>query len=167
MPPEVTRMRRPAQQPAPGSDRYGLGAANPIDRSLPDAATPPVEPTFTDAWAVIQTALDRGELARAHQLLSQWYGDDSLTPAEARKGRNAPRPVGRHGHLLDRAPVGAGPRRAAGRNAGFDRQAIQRALATAGQDQRHLRRRRGSTRAAVEGRARAVLGRGRSCAAAN
>jgi LysM repeat protein len=29
--------------------------------------------------------LDRQELARAHQLLSQWYGDPSLTPVEAEK----------------------------------------------------------------------------------
>ncbi|MEX0586044.1 MAG: LysM peptidoglycan-binding domain-containing protein [Pirellulales bacterium] len=73
-----------AQQPAPGIDRYGLSATNPVDTSIPDA-TAPVEPTFTAAWPEIQTALDRGELARAHQLLSKWYGDDSLSPAEAER----------------------------------------------------------------------------------
>ena len=34
---------------------------------------------------MIQAALERQELARAHLLLSQWYGDESLTPAETQK----------------------------------------------------------------------------------
>jgi LysM repeat protein len=74
-----------SQQLTPGTDRYGHSATNPIGRSQPDAGAPPVEPMFTAAWPEIQAALDRGELGRAHQLLSKWYGDDSLTPAEANK----------------------------------------------------------------------------------
>lgn len=74
-----------AQQPAPQPDRYGLGATVPTEGPLPQAAAAPVESTFTAAWPEIQAALDRGELARAHQLLSKWYGDNSLTTAEAEK----------------------------------------------------------------------------------
>jgi LysM repeat protein len=44
--------------------------------------------SFAAAWPVIEAALQRQELARAHLLLSQWYGDPSLTPAEARKVEN-------------------------------------------------------------------------------
>ncbi len=73
------------QQSVSSTGRYGAGATNPTGGSLPDAGAPPVEPTFTAAWPEIQAALDRGELGRAHQLLSKWYGDDSLTPAEAEK----------------------------------------------------------------------------------
>lgn len=45
----------------------------------------PVEQRFAAAWPEVQAALDHGELARAHQLLTKWYGDDSLTLAEAEK----------------------------------------------------------------------------------
>jgi hypothetical protein len=44
-----------------------------------------VEPSFAAAWPAIQASLDSGELAKAHQLLSQWYGDVSLTPVEAER----------------------------------------------------------------------------------
>jgi LysM repeat protein len=73
--------------PSASADRYGLGStntANAADRPLPQSAQP-VEPSFAGAWPEIQSALDRGELSRAHQLLSKWYNDDSLTPAEAEK----------------------------------------------------------------------------------
>jgi LysM repeat protein len=53
----------------------------------PNAAAPgtgaPVEPTFAESWIGIQKALDEGKLSQGHQLLSKWYGDPSLTPAEA------------------------------------------------------------------------------------
>ncbi len=47
-------------------------------------AGPPVGETtpFATAWPVIQAALQQGELARAHLLLSGWYGDPNLAPAE-------------------------------------------------------------------------------------
>jgi LysM repeat protein len=41
--------------------------------------------SFDAGWPVIQAALERGELARAHLLLSQWYEDPSLTPAESQQ----------------------------------------------------------------------------------
>jgi LysM repeat protein len=40
---------------------------------------------FAASWPAIQTALERGELARGHHLLSQWFGDRSLSPAEAER----------------------------------------------------------------------------------
>ena len=41
--------------------------------------------SFAESWPVIQAALERGELARAHLLLSQWYEDPSLTSAESQQ----------------------------------------------------------------------------------
>jgi LysM repeat protein len=58
------------------SSIYGQNQAAP-------GASVPVEPSFAVSWPEIKTALDRGELARAHQLLSKWHDDPSLTPAEA------------------------------------------------------------------------------------
>lgn len=75
----------PTQEAAPTADRHGLANVNPLEPAPPSPASLPVEPTFADAWPEIQSALDRRELARAHQLLSGWYGDSSLTPAEAEK----------------------------------------------------------------------------------
>ncbi len=88
----------------PPDDRYGATSSAPSDPYAAPTATPtapPSQPTdqrygtaplaetsdssFAAAWPVIQTALARQELARAHLLLSQWYGDESLTPTEAQK----------------------------------------------------------------------------------
>lgn len=76
------------------SDPYAAASAapNPLadDRygSAPPAGAddaPPDDSSFAAAWPVIEAALQRQELARAHLLLSQWYGDPSLTPAETQK----------------------------------------------------------------------------------
>lgn len=77
----------PSDAHAPGGlERYdALGGVPPVDPSTTNAAAPPVEPSFAGAWPEIQAALDRRELGRAHQLLSKWYGDETLTPAEAEK----------------------------------------------------------------------------------
>lgn len=66
-----------SQASADEDDRYG-----PIQTN--DTATMGVS-TFAAGWPVIQAALERGELARAHLLLSQWYEDPSLTPAESQQ----------------------------------------------------------------------------------
>jgi LysM repeat protein len=70
-------------------DRYG---------SAPAAVTPPVTPatpttpigvtaatSFAASWPAIQSALDRRDLKQAHQLLSKWHGNESLTAAETEK----------------------------------------------------------------------------------
>ncbi len=75
-------------------DRYGvpIAAATPTDAAA--AAVTPVESTsapadsartFAEGWPNIQTALERGDLAEAHKLLSRWYGDPSLTPIDAER----------------------------------------------------------------------------------
>ncbi|MEX2316248.1 MAG: LysM peptidoglycan-binding domain-containing protein [Pirellulales bacterium] len=69
---------QPKEAPvAAGGGRYGTGTAEP--------ATTPGTPSFAASWPAIQSALDRGELARAHQMLSPWFGDPSLTPLEAER----------------------------------------------------------------------------------
>jgi LysM repeat protein len=55
-------------------------------QGAPEHATPPGEvrgSTFAAARTAVQAALDRHEFAAALQLLSAWYGDPSLTPAES------------------------------------------------------------------------------------
>lgn len=78
--------------PAPSDDRYALNATTP-----PAPTTPiPVTPTeaapatsgatsFAASWPAIQAALAKNDLKQAHQLLSKWHGDESLSPADAQK----------------------------------------------------------------------------------
>jgi LysM repeat protein len=69
-----------------GDDRYGSIAAAPPAAAAPAAAAPPTpvaQPTFAAEWPAIQTALGQQELGKAHQMLSQWYGNPSLSPGEA------------------------------------------------------------------------------------
>jgi LysM repeat protein len=88
----------PTATAAPTDGRYGAatgksGAAGSIG-SAAQAPAPPatVNPTstasaasFAASWPAIQTALERGDLARAHRMLSPWFSDPSLTPAEAER----------------------------------------------------------------------------------
>jgi LysM repeat protein len=48
-------------------------------------AANPASPTFASEWPEIQAALQRQELVAAHGALSRWYGNPSLTPAEAQQ----------------------------------------------------------------------------------
>ena len=43
----------------------------------------PVVASFAASWPAIHAALERGDLAQAHELLSPWHNEPSLTPAEA------------------------------------------------------------------------------------
>jgi LysM repeat protein len=78
----------PTAIPTPtGEDRYGaIPAAEP-----PVTATPTTPPTtapaatFASALPEIQGALERQELVAAHAMLSRWYGNPTLTPAEAQQ----------------------------------------------------------------------------------
>jgi LysM repeat protein len=70
---------------ATSDDRYGstqaeTTAANTIPPSAAEQA-----PTFAFAWPEIQGALERQELVAAHEMLSRWYGNPTLTPAEAQQ----------------------------------------------------------------------------------
>jgi LysM repeat protein len=70
----------------PDAGRYGTDVtAAPASSAPSTAAATPVETSFTAAWPTIQAMLDRGELAEAHQQLSRWYGDPSLTPTDAER----------------------------------------------------------------------------------
>jgi hypothetical protein len=78
-PPEQNPLRQAAQPTTnaePDASVYGQNPIAPGTRA-------PVEPAFAASWPEIQMALDKGQLSQAHQLLSKWHGDPSLTPAEA------------------------------------------------------------------------------------
>jgi LysM repeat protein len=45
----------------------------------------PDGPSFKGALPAINQALERGELTRAHTMLSSWYGDPNLSPTESEK----------------------------------------------------------------------------------
>ena len=72
----------------PDDDRYGSIAAAPAAAIAPPAAiaspqSTAAETSFAAEWPAIQTALAQQELGKAHQMLSQWYGNPALTPGEA------------------------------------------------------------------------------------
>jgi LysM repeat protein len=70
--------------PAVSSDnRYGEDTR--YDSPPADTSEKVGVSSFTEGWPAIQAALERGELARAHLLLSQWYEDPSLTPTESQQ----------------------------------------------------------------------------------
>jgi LysM repeat protein len=66
-------------------------ASPPVQVSLPvhdvrPAAVPPAQASlFSETRLDVQSALDRGELSQALLLLSDWYGDPSLSPAETQE----------------------------------------------------------------------------------
>jgi LysM repeat protein len=59
-------------------------SVNPAASPLPSATTSSLR-SFAADWPTIQAALQKGELARAHQMLSPWQADPSLAPAEAQQ----------------------------------------------------------------------------------
>ena len=83
---------RPGASPAPRAadpnDRYGAPAAPAASAALADSTTPiggADTSSFTASWPAIQAALDRRDLKQAHQLLSKWHGDETLSPADTQK----------------------------------------------------------------------------------
>jgi hypothetical protein len=76
----------PAFDPKASPESDGMaGGLSPVTPA--DITTPPITKTsmFAAARVAVQGALDRGELANALLLLSDWYGDPSLTPAESQE----------------------------------------------------------------------------------
>ncbi len=70
-------------------DRYGFDAS---PTTQPAAVTPatsepstPAGATFAASWPAIQAALARRDLKQAHQLLSKWHNDETLSPADAQQ----------------------------------------------------------------------------------
>ncbi len=85
----------PAAESVPATtagDRYGTQTSTAPPSNAPQEPpaqeAPPVTPTepagslFASTRVAAQSALDRGELSQALLLLSDWYGDPSLSPGE-------------------------------------------------------------------------------------
>jgi len=72
---------RQSASPTTALDPYGPIGSTPSPTTA--ATSTPQAASFAATWPEIQAALSRGELASAHKTLSKWYGDASLTPAEA------------------------------------------------------------------------------------
>jgi LysM repeat protein len=94
-----------AQNPLRGSAPTTPPVADPNDRYANPSTTPATVPTppstasatpttpigvpdgssFAASWPAIQAALDRRDLKQAHQLLSKWHGNESLSPTDTQK----------------------------------------------------------------------------------
>jgi LysM repeat protein len=90
-------------KPAPNTlgDAPAFGATAPLaaaagaatnDSASTDVTPTPETPTtsssvasFPTARVAVESALGRGDLAQAHAMLSEWYGDPSLTPSESKE----------------------------------------------------------------------------------
>jgi LysM repeat protein len=75
------------------NDRYATPPTTPASTATPPstASTTPTTPigvadgSFAASWPAIQAALDRHDLKQAHQLLSKWHGNESLSPTDTEK----------------------------------------------------------------------------------
>ncbi|MFO0790405.1 MAG: LysM peptidoglycan-binding domain-containing protein [Pirellulales bacterium] len=110
----VTSIPSPINAPPPAAansaaadDRYGIGADTSTAPTTvtPLAATPPATSplttpaaappaalgpaasasAFAASWPAIQTALEHNDLKQAHQLLTKWHNNETLTPEESQK----------------------------------------------------------------------------------
>jgi LysM repeat protein len=80
---EATSPAAPPIAPlASADDRYGPIPAEPAAASpmTPQSQSPS---SFATSWPIIQGALERQELVEGYDMLSQWYGNPNLSPAEA------------------------------------------------------------------------------------
>lgn len=82
-PPAAGAPSTPETSPMPPSTPLGEPGYTPLGQ-IP-GPTGPTGASFRDALTAINQALERGELTRAHTMLSSWYGDPTLTPAEREK----------------------------------------------------------------------------------
>jgi LysM repeat protein len=71
--------------PAPSVTTPAPAPVGPEMTAAPSIAPMAATSGYAAARPVIQAALDRNELPRAHLLLTQWYGDPSLTADEKRE----------------------------------------------------------------------------------
>jgi LysM repeat protein len=81
--PPLTAQENPLRQSAAPAEADRYAAANPAVPLEVETPAANVEPSFATSWPTIQAALDEGELARAHELLSRWHNDPTLTPTDA------------------------------------------------------------------------------------
>lgn len=86
--PPVANTTDPATADAPLNvdDIPPVQVSEPVTQEAKTAATPQAQGSLFSATRVtVQSALDRGELSQALLLLSDWYGDPSLSPAETQE----------------------------------------------------------------------------------
>jgi LysM repeat protein len=76
---------QPPDRYAPSDSSTNPPAFSPLGAAPTSPPSAPAGATFSASWPAIQAALDSGDLKQAHQLLSKWHGNDSLTPAESEK----------------------------------------------------------------------------------
>ncbi len=81
-PAEVDRYAMPKTDDATST---AASPATPLAAETPSTSAALPAQTFATSWPEIETALNNRQLARAHQLLSPWYGNPTLTPADAQK----------------------------------------------------------------------------------
>ncbi len=87
----LTNTVSPTSPAIASDDRYGSSSppALPPTAVAPVTPIPPTAPSggaaFAASWPAIQAALDHNDLKQAHQLLSKWHGDESLSPADSQK----------------------------------------------------------------------------------
>ena len=72
-----------AEASPPEDDVPAVSVSEPVAQSV--AARQPQASLFSATRLTVQSALDRGELSQALLLLSDWYGDPSLSPAETQE----------------------------------------------------------------------------------
>jgi len=80
----------PATPLAAADDRYGPISGEPATTSpaMPASVSPSPsqassQSSFATSWPIIESALKRQDLVEGYDMLSQWYGNPSLSPAEA------------------------------------------------------------------------------------
>jgi LysM repeat protein len=76
---------QPPDRYAPSDNSTNPSAISPLGAVPASPPSAPAAATFAASWPAIQAALDGGDLKQAHQLLSKWHANDSLTAAESEK----------------------------------------------------------------------------------
>lgn len=89
-PPATTKPQPAAPQASPAQEQATMPELpNLAGSSAPPAPSPaPSMSPYDQARPAIDAALAQGELARAHLLLSQWFDDPTLTPAQSAEIEN-------------------------------------------------------------------------------
>jgi LysM repeat protein len=79
----LTAQQNPLRDPSQSlpAERYGASSVPSVAAVQPPAAE--AQSSFATEWPAIQATLERGEYAAAHQQLSRWYNDPTLTPTDA------------------------------------------------------------------------------------
>lgn len=75
----------PPAPPVASAPPAGTPPITPVPAAPAASAAAPASTTFAAIWPAIQAALDKNDLKQAHQLLTKWHGDETLSPADAQK----------------------------------------------------------------------------------